>query len=665
MKDVFHFIGLCRTSSQMRLYSQLIRSPRRFMIHASKSIRHNTLSDLSFWEVFLPELQTIIKIILSILPPMFSFYVMEYRVDLLSEEVRWNKSDLPEVRKGFFSFWLINWVAIIIVLKTVVARIFLFCSFLYIYILFLTNSIYFRSTGFFFRFTVLRLAGEGSPYLWHYIVNCDRRIWLDALLLPITLAISSYLLRRIPRSISNVRTFLIFILLLWNGVRWHHRLEQKLGPASDKLIWDDWTHSRTVYERFHDSNKNMKICGLLEFVLRDLYVTLLKPANAPSAEELSMLKRFYSHEVPHGRNNYTGLFQGRNLILIQLEGLDSWLLTNATTPYLFSLADHGFHFINNFSFQTNGGSTFNSEFCVNTGFMTPVSFPMNAYDLVDNHFPFSLSRQFALKGYTSLSFHMNSKEFYNRGLNYQSWGYKRYHSLRGDYNYNVNDPSVELDRELILNKNFSNYLFNTPEPFLHYIITYTVHPPFSLMAYHGKLLAKKLGISNPETYDEEASAKVFAGETDRMVGLLLDGLQQTGRLNNTVIVAFTDHYIHTFLNSSITSSHKSQDNNLLFKTPFLIWGKGINPETIVKFNSQVDILPTLLNLFGFSYFEDWYIGSDVFNPNNPGYVIFPDSTWYDGPTYRTDLVAPAADLLARNDLTLKYDYFRDRSLGKQ
>jgi len=92
-----------------------------------------------------------------------------------------------------------------------------------------------------------------------------------------------------------------------------------------------------------------------------------------------------------------------------------------------------------------------------------------------------------------------------------------------------------------------------------------------------------------------------------------------------------------------------------------------------KVNSQLDILPTVLNLFGIKYVEEYYIGKDIFDENYSGYVFFNDYSWYDGDVYVQDGAIVQGEkmelaklyemndrinkLIRQNDLTLKYDYF--------
>ena len=69
--------------------------------------------------------------------------------------------------------------------------------------------------------------------------------------------------------------------------------------------------------------------------------------------------------------------------------------------------------------------------------------------------------------------------------------------------------------------------------------------------------------------------------------------------DNTVIVAYADHYLYTRDDKSILDKYKETANNLINHTPFFIWSSDLGQLTsISKVNMQMDILPTVLNLFG-------------------------------------------------------------------
>ena len=159
-----------------------------------------------------------------------------------------------------------------------------------------------------------------------------------------------------------------------------------------------------------------------------------------------------------------------------------------------------------------------------------------------------------------------------------------------------------------------------------------------------------------------------------MVELLLENLENKGLLNNTVIVAFTDHYLYTLDNIHILDKYKDVDTNLINHTPFFIWSNDIEPMKIDNVTSQIDILPTVLNLFDLYRNPNNYIGKDALNPDYEGLVFFSDYSWYDGNVYVSDGVVRnkkkiseyelneknnyVSYIAKKNDLALKFNYFK-------
>ena len=118
-----------------------------------------------------------------------------------------------------------------------------------------------------------------------------------------------------------------------------------------------------------------------------------------------------------------------------------------------------------------------------------------------------------------------------------------------------------------------------------------------------------------------------------MIKLLVDYLKEQKVLDNTVFAVFTDHYLYTLEDQTILDKYKTTNNNLINKTPFFIWSKDIKKQTVKEPTSQLNILPTLLNLFKMNYKPNNYIAEDALNPKYDGIVFFPDYSWYDGNVY--------------------------------
>lgn len=543
--------------------------------------------------------------------------------------------------------------------------------------LFITNNIYYSMTDSFFDFSLVFLAGEGSDYFLDAIVNCNIWVYISIIIILTTFI---YALKKFPNN-SKIKTkniikiFFIFLLI-------HALIPTLLGKANNELTWSTWRNPRNIYNNFNDNNKSMTITGIYEYSVRNFYITFIKAKKTTNEEDIAFLETEYSKEEKLETNSYTDKYKDKNLIIVQLEGMDDWLLTEENTPTIYKMMNEGINFTNHYSYYNGGGSTFNSEFAVNTGFITPLSYNQNAYSMNKNHFPYSLAKLFKNNEYTVNAFHMNTSEYYSRGINYKNWGYDNYYGLKDLGTYK--DDSYTLDRELILNETFKEKMFSE-EKFVDYIITYSGHLPFTTEKGVCKKLVTEDTLKELEVeelpkdyvlpfYTEEECAKRQAKETDYMMELLLQSLEERQLLDNTIIVVFTDHYLYTLSDKTILEKYKETSNNLINHTPFFIWDNGNTKKKLKDVTSQLNILPTLINLFGLEKNPNYYLGEDALSKNYNGYVFFSDYSWYDGNVYVDagnvtnnknidPLVLEDKNYfinyqIKKNDLTLKYDYFK-------
>ncbi len=629
----------------------------------------NTNDNLTFWQLIKLEFSLIRREKLNILMLALPFILMDAFMKLLATDVNYYESQIVIPNIMFSLMWSGAVVTISRSLKGNIGRIFYAVTFGIFYTLFLTHYVYYPYTGFFFSFNLLQSLGEGKAYIFDTLKSVEL---ISFFMCAVALCSGIGVIRFFPKVNNNHPKRIIVIISIF--IILHSAAPAFLGAPNTSLQWDTWRNPRNVYDTFNDSNKNMRICGLYEYSFRDLQTTFFKPAVKDNPEETKFLDNIYSEDTPRRENKYTGIFEGKNVIFLQLEGLDNWLLNETDTPTMYKMLKNSINFTQHYSYYNGGGSTFNSELAVNTGFITPISYTKNAYSFNRNYFPNSLPNVLKRKGYSVNAFHMNNGEYYMRNTNYANWGYDNYYGLMDSKLYL--DASYQLDRELILNEDFYDKIFNQKTPFMHYIITYTPHTPFSLDSKVGKLLAEKseeegVKISN---LAEEEVARLYASETDYMVELLLKGLEDNGLIDNTIIVAYADHYLYTLNDKTILDKYKETSDNRINKTPFFIWSNGMKGVEATKVNSQLDILPTVLNMLGEEFNKEDYIGTDVMDEFYSGYVFFSDYSWYDGTNYVQYSDKVSEDVIQKtyintindqinkrikqNDLTLKYDYFR-------
>ena len=655
----------------------------------------------------------ILKIILNfIIKKQYIFYMSFplIAMDLITRIYGYNIDfyNITGISPNLFTLsWIFLFIGISLNTKKKIGKkIYLFTNILFL-IIFLVNNIYYSMTNTFFDFNLLESASEGAPYILDTIKNANPSIYLAAIII-VYLIYLGY--KKIPYKTKNNKKSIILITITFIII--HAFIPITLGKANKELTWSSWKNPRNIYMSFNDSNKSLKVSGLYEYTIRNFYITFLKTDETENYEDELFLNQAFA-DYGEYKNKYTGIFKGKNLIFVQLEGTDNWLINEQDTPTLYKMMKNSFNFTNHYSYYNGGGSTFNSEFAVNTGFITPLSYTQNAYTFNRNSFPYSMANLFKKEGYTVNAFHMNTGEYYSRTSNYKNWGYNNYYGLIDIEEYN--DNSYMLDRELILNEQFNELMFPTDTNFVNYLITYSGHTPFTntkgvckqlvtediikdldlLEKYNEgllkvsykkdehKLIIKEFFTDGQESIKheipltemtEEECARRQTKETDYMMELLLQNLTEKNLIDNTVIVVYADHYLYTLSDKTILDKYKETDNNLINKTPFFIWSNNTKQKNIKEPTSQLNILPTTLNLFGIKYNPNNYIGQDALNPKYDGIVFFSDYSWYDGNVYVengevTNNKNISYDKLEeknyyinyvtkKNDLALKFNYFK-------
>ena len=118
------------------------------------------------------------------------------------------------------------------------------------------------------------------------------------------------------------------------------------------------------------------------------------------------------------------------------------------------------------------------------------------------------------------------------------------------------------------------------------------------------------------------------GEIDRALELLLNKLDEAGKLDNTVIVLLADHYpynlqlkyINMLSSYERDSLIEANSNNLIIYNSKM---KGVN---IDKVGMSIDVIPTVYNLFNIDYDSRLIMGKDILSTSE-GIAIFKDKSW--------------------------------------
>ena len=489
-------------------------------------------------------------------------------------------------------------------------------------ILALSQYIYFKIFGQFFWIKSILLLGEGAEYIGFALEHVD--LWLvSCTALSILCLVVAAKKWNAPKITKKSRFILCLVPILFiSGL---HILMQP-GLNGDSMDdWDSWRKPRVVYKNLNDVNKSFDVCGLYQLTVRDIYNTLIAPSNYGKSEMQKVSEYFDKKEVLQ-KNEYTGILKGKNVIAVMLEGIDTWMIDPKYTPTLSKMMREGINFTNYHSPFFGTGHTFNAEFAFNTGLFTPIT-AISAVNFSANSYPYALPRLFKEAGYRVNSYHYNDSEFYNRGIMHRSFGFEDYHSFS---EFGMPETVSQSDSNILKNDAIYGDI-TSDEPFFSFLITYSGHVPYTFedaklalaKANHPELINKNMD-------SEKNNCLLLAADTDDFFAQLLKRLEDDGLLENTVIVAYTDHYAYGFSDQEKLQSYKKGE--IIYRVPAFIYGAGVPQKTISKPMMTIDWLPTLVNLFDLSGGSK-FLGGDILSPQNPGFVYFGNSAWLDEKMY--------------------------------
>ncbi len=417
--------------------------------------------------------------------------------------------------------------------------------------------------------------------------------------------------------------FVVVLCIIGIGLtpKQYNRLQMDVGTFNDPAL---------EYDRFSNANYDMELTGVYQYVFKDISGSV-KRAVFTDRSAVSEIEQFFGEKNTSPQNSMSGIFQGKNLIVIQLETIDDWMITEADMPATYHLMNHGINFSQLHTPGYGGGYTFNTEFAFNTG-VYPYSNGNVTYSLTKNTFRHSIANTFARAGYSVNSYHAGAGSFYNRGEIHEALGYEKYYSYH-DYP----ETSVPIHDDCFLtecDKLFSDVTGENGTPFYSFLITFTAHLPYSddneLVQYALSLHPEYDVAENRELNILRAKARL----TDDMMGALIERLDEKGILEDTVIVAYTDHYAYGLSDTALLQQLSAEaGSSILERTPAFIYCADLEtPINVDKVSQITDLAPTIMNLFGLEVPVE-IMGCDIFDETYSGFAIFPDNTWINNTTY--------------------------------
>lgn len=507
-----------------------------------------------------------------------------------------------------------------------------FCSLICI-----VHGVMFNLFGNFFSFADLAYTGDGAKFFSFTYLKVRKALLLCCALAVAGITLAAVHMPKSPLSRKSLAAGLVLMAVGAGSIFWQH--DAILDRVPSVFAWDAAGNHDTDannYKSMTNVNRVMSQTGIYQYLFRSCLVSSGLEDRMQFGAIYETLDQYYtqSEKNSHPDNEMTGLFEGKNMIYIMLESLDSWLLTQEYTPNLYAVKEQSIDFVNHYSPLYISAGTFNTEFIANTGLVPPTS-GVDSKVYADNEFPNSLAKLFAAKGYSANSFHSANGGIYNRSNIHLNLGYEAYHnwSAMGMENYMLDSQMVN-----------GFHLMTAGDPFFSFVITFSGHGPYTgemsdISDAHidqaRRLVAQADVPLTGSDLEEYTYAVAHAMETDAFVGGLMEKLEESGLLEDTVLVFFTDHYgKYMTSNEALYALKGVNSKDMLCNTPFFIYSADTPAREVTKVTSTMDIAPTLANLFRLDANYAWYAGDDIFGDGG-GYVIFQGNNWYDGEIYYT------------------------------
>ena len=401
--------------------------------------------------------------------------------------------------------------------------------------------------------------------------------------------------------------------------------------------------------------------------------------NTETSKTIKGMHQYFSTREPTMQNEYTGLFEGKNLIFITAEGFWKYAVHEKYTPTLYKLATEGFVF-NEFYNPLWWKSTTDGEYVACTG-LIPSSKVRSFKQSGSNSMPFCMGNMLGAEGYPTMAYHNHTYTYYNRNISHPNMGYE-YYGLGNGLEVRKTWPESDLE---MMEKTIPQALAGEM-PFHNYYMTVSGHMNYNFL---GNYMAGK---HKSEVADldmsEEARAYIACNmEFDQAMAYVLEQLEAAGQLENTVICISGDHYPYGMNPETWNEFYGGEmDTDFeVYRSSLIIWsGDMTEPVVVDKPCCSMDILPTLLNLFGLEYDSRLLAGSDILS-DAPGLAVFKNrsfitdegrynartDTWTpnEGSTadmsYASGIYSHVKDLFNYSVKILDNDYYGVLGLGKK
>lgn len=377
---------------------------------------------------------------------------------------------------------------------------------------------------------------------------------------------------------------------------------------------------KELYE-YTDEKGNIEILDKQEYNIENIdFEELIRKEDNETIKEIH---QYIKSREPTQKNEYTGKYKGKNLIVIVAESFSLQAIKEDVTPTLYKMANQGFQF-KNFYTPLFPVSTADGEYLTDTSLL-PAEGTWSIEKIAGNTVPYSYANVLKQLNYKTYAYHNYRYDYYQRDKYFYTMGYEQYladgNGLEKRMNFD-NVPASDLEMMQVTIEDYIN-----EDRFLAYYMTMSGHMEYDKS---NAIVNKNWDKVKNLNYSDKAKAYLATQiELDKAIEFLINTLEENGRLKDTVIMIVGDHYPYGLSEKEIRELSGNMNDYFFEKyhMPFIIYN-GDDAENIIveKYVSSLDVLPTILNLFGIEYDSRLLMGKDCFS-NEQSLVIFSDRSF--------------------------------------
>lgn len=411
-----------------------------------------------------------------------------------------------------------------------------------------------------------------------------------------------------------------------------------------------------LYYKVNDVSLNMETLGVLNTLELDIYRTIFgfevdiqntgglgenendEPKEIvyeynnldidfSSIEGNSNIKKindYMLNEEGTKQNEYTGKFKNKNLILFMAESFNEVAVRKDTTPTLYKLVNSGFSFSNYYTptiYSTIGG-----EFQELTGLYAESTKILGTFRSGNVTFPQGIGKVFKDGGYSTFAYHNNSYTFQDRNKYLKSLGFDNFIGCNNGMEKLINCktwPQSDLD---MINATIDNYI--DEDKFMVFYATVSGHSGYTFANAMAKKNKEEYMGFNLNYSEGPASYLAAQMELDKALDSLITKLEEKNKLKDTVIVLVGDHYPYELTVEQVNEISNYEKDGIveINHSNLILWNSDMETVKVDKVGSQLDVMPTVYNLFGINYDSRLFMGNDILSTSG-GLAMFANRSW--------------------------------------